>query len=649
MHDKYYANLHPGRIVLEVRTQWHTPAQKKADDLRMQEVIDAQAAAIQQAHTRVREMETAMEAPASRDPGQEISPPVVMETRQAIQVAAKAKSVRPRRGPVSLQGKPGNIVVQPHGEVEVADMEVDTHQVTAPAIADYTSNKSQSGRTASCMLRRQGAVADLDLLANVALTRGSNETSQQTLPKHQLQPPGPSLGQGRPNWADATIQQTTNFHPFFDKQSYYHCQLQYKPSIPGSVMFNIFNQGKMPAPTHCVDKEELEDQPAFSVKVVGHDKFKVVASTANDIESDNEFNQLIFEEVQTGSKHKYLDRDDTDYVTSSETNKGVDKPKKSKVDRDADQESGQRSTTASKMWAKEIMPALLVWAGSLADPWTISDEELIQSLQIIILTIAPDFEDLNDICPGMVVFNIACQRLCQWHSNFGSTAITLITHFLVLDPEIGMPSLTQAQELCSKLLEGFAFLYSDQDSRKLENIFQSYFVLYLLGHAHLQPCADSPDVPKLKIRELKNTGIKGMLALTCAVLHCTLPLFKTGKLQIDAKHMSFRKAAIKIPLKVNKATGKELSAVSAFSEQNCGPHTRQYAIAIAKCDNAVLRNIVMGATMLIPYSMDCMSEGGSFQHGEDDVNDLIATLLRIIAKKVAVDDKSDSSNSGKIA
>ncbi|KAI5996842.1 hypothetical protein F5J12DRAFT_785265 [Pisolithus orientalis] len=493
------------------------------------------------------------QAPASRDPGQEISPPVVTETKQAIQVTAKAKSVRPRWGPVSLQGKPGNIVFQPCGEVEVADMEVNTHQVTAPAIADYTSNKPQSGRTASHMLRRQG----------------------------------PSLGQGHPNWADAMIQQTTNFHPFFDKQSYYCCQLQYKPSIPGSVIFNIFNQGKMPAPTHCMDEEELEDQPAFSVKVIGHDKFKVVVSMANDIESNNEFNQLIFKEVQTSSKHKYSDHDNANYVTSSKvedfddeyfniedhnlnscmlpakelcvvmTNNGVDKPKKSKVNRDVDQESGQRSTTAGQ----------------------------------------------------------ACQQLCQWHSNFGSTAITLIAHLLVLDPEIGMPSLTQDQELCSKLLEGFTFLYSDQDSHKLENIFWSYFVLYLLGHTHLQPCADSPDVPKLKIRELKNTGIKGTLALTCAALHHTLSLFKTGKLQIDAKYTSFRKAAIKIPLKVNKATRKELSAVSAFSKQNCGPCTRQYAIAITKHDNAVLHNIIMGATMLIPYSMIACRREGAFNMG----------------------------------
>jgi len=38
---------------------------------------------------------------------------------------------------------------------------------------------------------------------------------------------------------------------------------------------------------------------------------------ANNIESDNEFNQPIYEEVQTGSKCKHSDHDDAGYVTSS--------------------------------------------------------------------------------------------------------------------------------------------------------------------------------------------------------------------------------------------------------------------------------------------------------------------------------------------
>ncbi|KAI6008313.1 hypothetical protein F5J12DRAFT_892293 [Pisolithus orientalis] len=407
------SQLHPGRIVLEVQTKQCTPAQKKADDLHVQEVINAQATAIQQAHAQVSKMETAMEA------------------GQVIQDTAKAKPVRLRQVPASSRST--NTPIQPCIE--------DTHQRIGPPVA---------------MEARQAI---------------------QVTAKVKLSTSVPSL----------TSRATTTINS----------------------NANLAYQGKMPVPTHNVDEEELEDQLAFPVKVVGHDKFKVVTSMANDVESNNEFSQLIFKEVQASSKHKHLDCDDADYVTSYEvedfddeyfdiedynlnscmlpakelcvmmTNNGVDKPKKSKVNRDVDQEPQQTSTTeVGKLWTKAIIPTLLVWAGSLADPWTISDDELIWSLQIIILTIAPDFEDLNDICPGMAIFN-------TWHSNFGSIAITLITHFLVSDPEIGMLSLAQAQELCSKLLEGFTFLYVDQDSHKPENIFQSYFILFLLGHMHL--------------------------------------------------------------------------------------------------------------------------------------------------------------------
>ncbi|KAI6008590.1 hypothetical protein EDC04DRAFT_2581956, partial [Pisolithus marmoratus] len=112
----------------------------------------------------------------------------------------------------------------------------------------------------------------------------------------------------------------------------------------------------------------------------------------------------------------------------------------------------------------------------------------------------------------------ASQRLCTWHSNFGSTAVTLIAHFLVSDPKIGMPSLEQVKELCSDLLKGFTFLYLNQDSEKPVGIFQSCFILYLLGHAHMHSCAGVPDIPELKIGGPKEVGIKGALALTCAVV-----------------------------------------------------------------------------------------------------------------------------------
>ena len=49
---------------------------------------------------------------------------------------------------------------------------------------------------------------------------------------------------------------------------------------------------------------------------------------------------------------------------------------------------------------------------------------------------------------------------------------------------------------------------------------------------------------------------------------------------------------------------------------------------IDRRDNAVLCDIVAGATVLIPYSMDGMSEEGNFQYKEDNVDDLIAALCK---------------------
>ncbi|KAI6040691.1 hypothetical protein EDC04DRAFT_2893879 [Pisolithus marmoratus] len=148
----------------------------------MQGIIDTQAAAVQQAHARVSEMEATMEArqltkdaakarpvsprqapvsrgrptnisvqphvevdmPVSRgrptnmsvqpcvevDISQGTSPPVVMEARWAIQDTTKGKSVKPRQVPVSLQGKHGDIAVQPHVE-DFADTDVDPMEVDA--------------------------------------------------------------------------------------------------------------------------------------------------------------------------------------------------------------------------------------------------------------------------------------------------------------------------------------------------------------------------------------------------------------------------------------------------------------------------------------------------------------------------------------
>ena len=72
------ANLHPGRLILDSQIKRRTPAEKQADDLRAKEIQSTRAAAVQQGHAQVSEMEANM------------------EVEQGMQEAAKAKPVKPK-------------------------------------------------------------------------------------------------------------------------------------------------------------------------------------------------------------------------------------------------------------------------------------------------------------------------------------------------------------------------------------------------------------------------------------------------------------------------------------------------------------------------------------------------------------------------
>ena len=57
---------------------------------------------------------------------------------------------------------------------------------------------------------------------------------------------------------------------------------------------------------------------------------------------------------------------------------------------------------------------------------------------------------------------------------------------------------------------------------------------------------------------------------------------------------------------MNKVTGKESSSAPMFSKQNCGSYTCQFVKAIEKRDDTMLHNIIVGATTLVPYTLDAL-------------------------------------------
>ena len=185
---------------------------------------------------------------------------------------------------------------------------------------------------------------------------------------------------------------------------------------------------------------------------------------------------------------------------------------------------------------KQILPALIMWAGNQPDPWIIADQDLAGVLRAIIACIVPHFWDLSMICPGTVIFNLvfgilvydqseltsrswqATRCLSLWCSNFGSSGIGLIAHFL--SPGINTPQdPPPAQETCLDLLDGFSFLYHNLDSSNPANAYRSHFVLQLLTHAHIHLCVGCPNIQSIDTDTLKHHGIKGAISLSCAAVH----------------------------------------------------------------------------------------------------------------------------------
>ncbi|KAI6128668.1 hypothetical protein EDD16DRAFT_1516144 [Pisolithus croceorrhizus] len=221
------------------------------------------------------------------------------------------------------------------------------------------------------------------------------------------------------------------------------------------------------------------------------------------------------------------------------------------------------SLQEDRKWTKQVLPALVTWARSLGNPWVIPDQDLMWALQTIITTVNSNFGNLTAIHPGAPVFILvpfsfvsvawsthfigqATWQLSVWHSNFSSTALAIMAHFLASGTD--HVQLSDIHEMCNELLDGLAFLYQDLDPSKPENAYQSQFLLQLLAHMHLQPCIGCLDIPKLDTSALKEHGVKGALSLSCAMW---------GDLQVKDQLSACGKATARTPLKLNKTSGQE--------------------------------------------------------------------------------------------
>ncbi|KAG0699687.1 hypothetical protein DFH29DRAFT_780607, partial [Suillus ampliporus] len=141
-------------------------------------------------------------------------------------------------------------------------------------------------------------------------------------------------------------------------------------------------------------------------------------------------------------------------------------------------------------WSKMFLPTIFLWAGCQPNLWSISNEFLLLAISATFKIVYPEVQYTPRIQGA--IFGVTNQRLSEWRSNFGSTAIVIIIDFLSHNED------TDVVELARYLLADYAFLYEDPDTLDKRTTYRSPFMVQLVGTAHLQVTIGHADVPELK-------------------------------------------------------------------------------------------------------------------------------------------------------
>ncbi|KAG2743103.1 hypothetical protein P692DRAFT_20747212 [Suillus brevipes Sb2] len=174
-------------------------------------------------------------------------------------------------------------------------------------------------------------------------------------------------------------------------------------------------------------------------------------------------------------------------------------------------------------WRRTFIPTVFLWAGAQPKFWSIETEKLLPALQAIFNVSFPGIN--HTIQPKGPIVGLVNQRLCSWRSNFGSTAIALIANFLAAsrDDENGDDNdndngAEYEQGLATFLLENWAFLYEDPETRDADKIYRSVFMLELIESAHINAIAGFLDVPALNTDALQVKGMQAVIAASAAAV-----------------------------------------------------------------------------------------------------------------------------------
>ncbi|GBE84412.1 hypothetical protein SCP_0603910 [Sparassis crispa] len=228
-----------------------------------------------------------------------------------------------------------------------------------------------------------------------------------------------------------------------------------------------------------------------------------------------------------------------------------DEPKlKVKVERDDDEdlngeESGRRNKITVKAlppaaqkhdrWRRRFMPTIVRFIGAVDNPWNVDEDVFRDALEriwdVVYKTTGIEYTDGLHV----IVRALTIQRLDEWRSSFGSTAIAALELFFKSDSKYQKPEYRVKFSRC--LLELRRFAYEDakgSDPEEFKGLFRSLLILRIFA-THLSAIEGAIDVEGLYPEPSpSDDGHKilspdrpiGALGLAGAAVECGLILWK---------------------------------------------------------------------------------------------------------------------------
>ncbi|KAL6298133.1 hypothetical protein BKA93DRAFT_830973 [Sparassis latifolia] len=179
----------------------------------------------------------------------------------------------------------------------------------------------------------------------------------------------------------------------------------------------------------------------------------------------------------------------------------------------------------NECWHHQFLLTLLHFVGTLNTPWSMEETEFRKALELIWgkVYVKSGIEYTDEI--HVVIRTL---RMCEWHSSFGSTTITIAEAFF--NANIKYLDLTKRAAFATEMLKFRRFAYETAKGSKLEKfkgLFRSPFMMRTFC-THLSAIEGAVDIDGLypKGSTLNAKSPIGALGLTGAAVECSLTLYK---------------------------------------------------------------------------------------------------------------------------